>query len=220
MTASRDRALPAETSPNGRRPAGSRAKAPGSRAKAPVPQAKAPVPRPEVPAPEHEDLTESAAHHAGGAEGVLWHGHGPFTGFGFRQAAGILRFAGRQAVREPQALLRGASGASRELLRVGLGKSEVAPDKGDKRFADPAWRENPVYRAVMQTYLYLGSGVDGVADNLGVEGVNAERARFALTLVREALAPTNFSPGQSRGPQARQGHPRRQHPQRDSQLGR
>ena len=44
----------------------------------------------------------------------------------------------------------------------------------------------------MQTYLYLGSGVDGVVDNLGVEGVNAERARFALTLVREALAPTNF----------------------------
>ena len=95
-------------------------------------------------------------------------------------------------MRQPQALLRGASGAGRELLRVALGKSEVAPDKGDKRFADPAWRENPVYRAVMQTYLYLGSGVDGVVDNLGVEGVNAERARFALTLVREALAPTNF----------------------------
>ena len=185
MTASRDRALPAETSPNGRHPA-------APRAKAPAPRAKAPVPRPEVPAPEHEDLAASAAHHAGGAEGVLWHGHGPFTGFGFRQAAGILRFAGRQAVREPQALLRGASGAGRELLRVGLGKSEVAPDKRDKRFADPAWRENRVYRAVMQTYLYLGSGVDGVVDDLGVEGVNAERARFALTLVREALAPTNF----------------------------
>ena len=104
MTASRDRALPAETSPNGRRPAVSRAKAPGSRAKAPVP-------RPEVPAPEHEDLTESAAHHAGGAEGVLWHGHGPFTGFGFRQAAGILRFAGRLAVREPRA----AAGRARQV---------------------------------------------------------------------------------------------------------
>src|ERR1700683_5808373 len=44
----------------------------------------------------------------------------------------------------------------------------------------------------MQTYLYLGSGVDGVVDDLGVEGVNAERARFALTLVREALAPIYF----------------------------
>jgi polyhydroxyalkanoate synthase len=95
-------------------------------------------------------------------------------------------------VRQPQTLLRGASGVGRELLRAGLGKSQVVPAKGDKRFADPAWRENPVYRAVMQTYLYLGSGVDGVVDDLGVKGVNAERARFALTLVREALAPTNF----------------------------
>ena len=95
------------------------------------------------------------------------------------------------AVHLAQTLLRGVSGASLELLRVGLGKSEIAPDKRDKRFADPAWQENPVYRAVMQTYLYLGSGVNGVVDNLGVEGVNAERARFALTLVREALAPTN-----------------------------
>jgi polyhydroxyalkanoate synthase len=167
----------AETSPNGRHPAGSRAGPPG--------------PGPEPPGPGHGDLAESAAHLAGGAVTAAL-GPGPLTGFGLRQAAGILRLAGRQAVREPQALLRGASGAGRELLRVARGKSEVAPDKGDKRFADPAWRENPVYRAVMQTYLYLGSGVDGVVDNLGVEGVNAERARFALTLVREALAPTNF----------------------------
>ena len=165
-----------KASPNGRRRAGSRPGAPG--------------PRPEAPGPEHEDIAESAAHLAGGAEAAL--GPRPFAGFGLRQAGGVLWFAGRQVVRQPQVLLRGASGASRELLRAVLGKSEVAPDKGDKRFADPAWRENPVFRAVMQTYLYLGSGVDGVVDNLGVEGVNAERARFALTLVREALAPTNF----------------------------
>ena len=49
-----------------------------------------------------------------------------------------------------------------------------------------------MYRRVMQTYLYLGSRVDRVVDNLGIEGVNRERARFALILVREALAPTNF----------------------------
>jgi polyhydroxyalkanoate synthase len=155
----------AETSPNGRHPAGR---------------------RPGTP----EDLAENAAHLAGGAEGAL--GPGPFTGIGLRQAAGALRFAGRQAVRQPRALVRGAPGVGRELLRIGLGKSEVEPDKGDKRFTDPAWRGNRLFRTTMQTYLYLGSGVDDVVSNLGVEGVNAERARFALTLIREALAPTNF----------------------------
>ena len=176
MTATHGRVPLDKASPNGRRRAGSRPEVP--------------TPRPEVPGPEHEDIAESAAHLAGGAEAAF--GPGPFAGFGLRQAGGVLRFAGRQMVHQPQVLLRGAPGVSRGLLRAVLGKSEVAPDKGDKRFADPAWRDNPVFRAVMQTYLYLGSGVDGVVDNLGVEGVNAERARFALTLVREALAPTNF----------------------------
>jgi polyhydroxyalkanoate synthase subunit PhaC len=81
-----------------------------------------------------------------------------------------------------------------ELLRIGLGKSEVAPEKGDKRFADTAWRENPFFRASLQTYLYFGSTIDPYVDSLGIEGVNAERVRFALMLLREALAPTNFLP--------------------------
>src|SRR6185437_176480 len=54
MTAPHDQVPLPETSPNGRRPAGPRPKVPG--------------PRPKVPGPEHEDLTESAAHLADGAE--------------------------------------------------------------------------------------------------------------------------------------------------------
>ena len=94
-------------------------------------------------------------------------------------------------MREPLTLARDTPGAARELLRIALGKSQVAPEKGDKRFADPAWRENPLYQRAMQTYLYYGSRVDPFIDSLGIEGVNRERARFALALVREAMAPTN-----------------------------
>jgi polyhydroxyalkanoate synthase subunit PhaC len=89
-------------------------------------------------------------------------------------------------------LMRDVPGAALELLRIALGTSEVAPDKRDKRFADPAWRENPLYRMMMQTYLYYGSRVDPFVDSLGIEGMNRERARFALELLREAMAPTNF----------------------------
>ncbi len=89
-------------------------------------------------------------------------------------------------------LVRGLPASGLELARIGLGRSQVAPDKADKRFTDPAWQQNRLYRAIMQTYLHLGSQAEGLADHLGVEGMNAERARFALTLIREALAPTNF----------------------------
>ena len=110
-------------------------------------------------------------------------------------AAGALRFLGQQAVRQPQALLRSVPETGAELLRIGLGKSQVAPEKGDKRFTDPAWRENPLFRATMQAYLSLGSRADSYVDDLGIEGTNGERVRFALMLLRESLAPTNFFVG-------------------------
>ncbi len=74
-------------------------------------------------------------------------------------------------------LVRGLPASGLELARIGLGRSQVAPDKGDKRFTDPAWQQNRLYRAIMQTYLHLGSQAEGLADHLGVEGMNAERAR-------------------------------------------
>ena len=40
-----------------------------------------------------------------------------------------------------------------DLLRVAAGSSDVAPAPNDKRFADPAWAENPVYRRLAQAYL-------------------------------------------------------------------
>ena len=109
----------------------------------------------------------------------------------FRQAAGGLRFAGRLAMGPPQAMLQLAPGAWAEMLRIGLRQSKVEPEKGDHRFADQAWQQNPALRATMQAYLYLGSEVDDVVDSLGLDGMAAERIRFALIQVREALAPTN-----------------------------
>ena len=54
----------------------------------------------------------------------------------------------------------------------------------------------------MQAYLYLGSEVDDVVDSLGLDGMAAERVRFALMLAREAMAPTNYLLDQPRGGQA------------------
>ena len=136
-------------------------------------------------------LADSAAHLAGGAEGAILR-PGPVTGFAPREVLAALRSLGRQAVRQRQALLRAAPGVAQELMRIGRGDSAIAPDSRDKRFTDPAWQENRFFRAYLQAYLYLGSGVDGLVDELGIQGVNAERARFALILLREGLAPTNF----------------------------
>ncbi len=179
MTAPRDQVPLVESTPNGRRSAGSRSRAPGARSAGKPGQG--------------GDLTENTAQPAAAAEAVP--GPAPFGGFGLRRATGALRFLGQQAVSQPQALLRSVPATSGELLRIGLGKSKIAPEKGDKRFADQAWRDNFIFRATMQAYLSLGAGAESYVDELGIEGMTGERLRFAVMLLRETLAPTNFFMG-------------------------
>ncbi len=142
-------------------------------------------------APVPEDLAKStAARPPGPAE--AGQKPGLLARLGLSETVGTLRFLGQVAVRHPQAWLQTVPETCLELLKIGLGTSEVAPGKGDKRFADPAWRQNPMFRATMQTYLALGAGADAYVDHLGLQGMNVERMRFGLTLARESMAPTNF----------------------------
>jgi len=168
----------------------------------PSPPREQPSPPKEQPSPPKaagpraesgENLADAAAQYAGGAEGAeAALGPGLLAGSGLGQAVEALRLLGQVTRRQPQALLESWPAIGKELLRIGLGKSELAPQKGDKRFADPAWRDNPWFRTAMQAYLALGSELDDYVENLGLEGVEAERMRFAASLVREAMAPTNF----------------------------
>ena len=82
-----------------------------------------------------------------------------------------------------------------ELVRVALGRSEVAPGKSDRRFSDPAWSGNPVFSRIERGYLATQQAVSNLVDELG-EGAQdsrrAEQARFATTILTSALAPTNY----------------------------
>ena len=117
---------------------------------------------------------------------------GPAEILGLRETAGGLRFLGRMATRHPQAVSRTVPDLGQEVVKIGLGRSQVAPEKGDKRFTDPAWQQNPLFRATMQSYLTWGSAMERYLDNLGLTGKGVERLRFGTVLLREALAPTNF----------------------------
>jgi polyhydroxyalkanoate synthase len=116
----------------------------------------------------------------------------PYDILGLRETAGALRFLSQVAWRHPQAVLRTAPDLGQELLKISLGKSQVAPEKGDKRFTDPAWQQNALFRATMQNYLSWGTGVERYLDNLGLTGMSVERMRFGAVLLRESMAPTNF----------------------------
>ena len=99
--------------------------------------------------------------------------------------------AARLAVRPDKVVRRGA-GLAAELTKVAAGRSEVTPDKGDRRFKDPAWSGNPAFRRIAQTYLATGATVDGLVCDANASWKAERRVRFAAENVVDLLAPSNF----------------------------
>jgi len=97
----------------------------------------------------------------------------------------------------------GCSAASRagislaaELVRIGLGRSELAPKRGDHRFKDPVWTGNICYRRLLQSYLAWCRSVDVLVDSLEKDDWRrAAKARFLLGILTSAAAPTNYLAG-------------------------
>jgi len=63
----------------------------------------------------------------------------------------------------------------------------------DRRFADPRWREQPVFALLHQCYLLLSEQLLGLADKVeGLDPAERERLAFATRTMVEALSPANF----------------------------
>jgi polyhydroxyalkanoate synthase len=75
---------------------------------------------------------------------------------------------------------------------LAAGEAPELPRK-DRRFADPKWREQPLFALVHQTYLMLAEKVLTLADNVeGIDPHQQEQLRFAARTLVEALSPANF----------------------------
>src|SRR5262249_28392958 len=70
-----------------------------------------------------------------------------------------------------------------------------APDPRDRRFADPAWKQSAAYRSLAQAYLAWGNALYHFLDEAKIDGEDAERARFIVSLVVDAMSPTNSLAG-------------------------
>jgi polyhydroxyalkanoate synthase subunit PhaC len=118
-------------------------------------------------------------------------GANPFVGLNRRQVAAALGRLLQRVVVEPGVATAGGLDAARQLVEVAIGRSEVAPAHGDKRFTDGAWTTNPLYHRLMQSYLIQRDALLALVDDVELDHKSRERARFALSLFTEAAAPTN-----------------------------
>jgi polyhydroxyalkanoate synthase subunit PhaC len=101
-----------------------------------------------------------------------------------------LRFAAALASR-PGLVAGQASSLAAELACVAGGDSAVAPAAKDRRFTDPAWTGNPVLHRVMQAYLATGAAARDLVESAPLDWRDAERMRFVVGNLVEALAPSN-----------------------------
>jgi polyhydroxyalkanoate synthase subunit PhaC len=101
-----------------------------------------------------------------------------------------VKLAAKLTTRPGTVITRGAQLAA-ELAKVGLGRSELAPAKGDRRFKDEAWHSNPAFRRLLQGYLATGQTLDGLIGDAGLDWRSERQVRFAVENVLDALAPSN-----------------------------
>jgi polyhydroxyalkanoate synthase len=102
-----------------------------------------------------------------------------------------VKLAGK-LLRRPDRPVRRAVGLGVELAKIAVGRSDLRPAKGDRRFRDPAWQGNPAFRGVLHAYLALGRAVDALLDDAELDWRSERRLRFAAENVLDALAPSNF----------------------------
>lgn len=96
-----------------------------------------------------------------------------------------------QAIKQPIHSVKHVAHFGLELKNVMFGKSELQPEGDDRRFNDPAWSQNPLYKRYLQTYLAWRKELhDWIGDsNLSEQDIN--RGHFVINLMTEAMAPTN-----------------------------
>ena len=94
-------------------------------------------------------------------------------------------------VLRPGAMLRQTARFGTELAKIAVGTSEVKAHPKDKRFEDPAWRENVVYRRTLQTYLAWVDAVHGSISESPDAWRDFEEIHHALEILTSAAAPTN-----------------------------
>ena len=92
---------------------------------------------------------------------------------------------------QPDLTARRLAGLGAEAGRVLTGTSTVAPHRGDRRFTDVAWTENPLLRRLVQLYLAGGHTAEQLVTDADLNARDGKRVRFFLENVIEAAAPSN-----------------------------
>jgi polyhydroxyalkanoate synthase len=112
-----------------------------------------------------------------------------------------LRSAGMAAMKTPVSTAQSVMGLAANEARIGANTlmrlagahptAVASPLAGDRRFADPAWRDNAILSAVMESYLCSTAWARDLLGSAELDDQTRLKASFALGMITDGLAPTN-----------------------------
>ena len=126
---------------------------------------------------------------AGAAENTV--ALNPIIGVAREDLIGAVGVMLRETAGRPVKTLKHMKKLGDEVVKIVSNQSELAPDPKDKRFTDPAWRTNPLYRASMQYYLAVRKGVGEWMEELEFDELERARANFVTGMILDSVSPSN-----------------------------
>jgi polyhydroxyalkanoate synthase len=130
-----------------------------------------------------EDLQQQASEHTLGLN--------PVVGLRRKDLLKTARMVLRLTIKQPFLSVKHVAQFGAELKNVMLGKSTLQPAPEDRRFVDPAWSQNPLYRRYLQTYLAWRKELHNWIDDSNLTPQDISRGHFVINLMTEAMSPTN-----------------------------
>lgn len=96
-----------------------------------------------------------------------------------------------QAIKQPIHSVKHVALFSLAMKNILLGQSQMEPEAGDRRFVDPTWSQNPLYKRYMQTYLTWSKELHDWVGESKLDEQDISRGHFVIKLLTDAMAPTN-----------------------------
>jgi polyhydroxyalkanoate synthase len=109
-----------------------------------------------------------------------------------------------QLARQPDRLLRAQAdlfsrymdlwhSTARRIADGQVSEPVVEPGAGDRRFADPGWRSNPVFDVIKQSYLLQSNWLNDLVSSVeDIDPQTKRRAEFFMKMLTDAFSPSNF----------------------------
>ena len=116
---------------------------------------------------------------------------GPLVGLAREDFVGAIALLLRETAADPAKMIKHTRNFGGDVIKILSGKSDLAPNPKDKRFADPAWRFNPFFRAGAQYYLAVQKGVGSWLKELDLDELERDRANFISNIILDSISPTN-----------------------------